>query len=123
MFRTLTITGITAIALAAAPIMAPQAAARSDLDRFLIGATALAVFGAIASSHNKPQHVVTKRYVAPPRHIHHHNVVKKKVIITRTAKPKHCLRKRWSHGGWVTYYGKKCLTAHTTKTTRVYSYR
>jgi len=127
MFRTLTITGITAIALAAAPIMAPQAAARSNLDNFMIGATALAVIGAIASNNNKQQQVVTKQYVAPPRYTHHYgqrnNVVQKKVIITRTAKPKHCLRKRWSHGGWVTYYGKKCVANHTTKTTRVYNYR
>ena len=129
MFRTATIAGITAIALAAAP----QAEARSNLDRFLIGATALAIIGSIAASQSRAKTVVTPTYVEPtyvaPRYqpVHHNNtrtVVKKKVIITKAAKPKHCLRQRWERGQWVTFYGKKCLANHSTTTTKViYKYR
>jgi len=129
MFRTLTITGITAIALAAAPMMVPQASARSDLDRFLIGATAIAIIGAIASDHNKKKRqAITHTYVEPPRHTyehkhkrkHAHKKEYKKVVTTRTTKPKRCLRQKWRNNGWVTYYGRQCMSKYsrTVKTVR-----
>lgn len=128
MFRTFTIAGITAIALAAAP----QAEARSNLDNFLIGATALAILG-IAASQSKAQttrttpYVAPQRYVAPqpqtryiaPRTVTKHVTIQRKnatvykdITITRVPKPKHCLRKKWTRDGWVTYYGQQCLANH-----------
>ncbi len=127
MLRTLTIAGIAAIAMAAAPIAAPEAEARSNLDNFLIGATAIAILGGIAASQRRSEPVVTKRYVEPRRQDHHsrghdhsrgHNHGYKNVVVTKTFKPKHCLRQKWSHGRWVTFYGQKCLAKHTT--THVY---
>ena len=123
MFRTLSIAGITAIALAAAP----QAQARSNFDNFLLGATAIAILG-IAANQSKARPAPVTHPYEPPRHNQHrqpvqktqkHIVIQKKnktvykdVYITRVAKPKHCLRQRWTNSGWVTYYGKQCIAKY-----------
>lgn len=143
MFRTLTIIGITAIAMAAAPVLAPQADARSDLDRFLIGATAIAIVGAIAADHNKKKRrAVNQQYVEPPRYNRHRNHNRHQTRHQNRHRhqdryqsrhhrdhrqhqnrhaqnpvqiyPKQCLRQRWGNHGWVTYYSNKCLSRHVS---------
>lgn len=119
MFRTLSIAGITAIALAAAP----QAQARSKFDNFLLGATAIAILGIavnqskarpapITQPYEQPRHHHTRHPVRAQKHITIHKpnkTIYKDVYITRVDKPKNCLRQRWTNSGWVTYYGEQCM--------------
>ncbi len=100
MFRTFSIVGITTIALAAAP----QVQARSSLDNFLLGATAIAILGiAVNKSKARPAPVIQP--YEHPRPSYTREPV-------RMHKPKHCLRQRWTNTGWVTYYSKQCLTRY-----------
>lgn len=47
------ISGVTALAIAAAPINTPPAQARNDFESILLGVTALAIIGGIAANENK----------------------------------------------------------------------
>lgn len=135
MFRQLALTALVATAIAAAPIATPQARAADPHD-IIGGAVVLGVIGAIIANENRKRHerqrTTTYRYPQPQpeveryhqhrgythKHVYHgdhsHRYVKKKRVRREVRNqayyPRQCLRQKWTRGGWVTYYSRKCLT-------------
>ncbi|GGA17866.1 hypothetical protein [Neptunicoccus cionae] len=119
MFHKMTLTGILALALVAAPITAPAALAKDNVDRLLLGLTALGVISVIANEAKKSDHQPTYVRPAPqPRHHykpHYHG--KKHYQAQRPVKhhftpPANCLRKKWTQNGWVKFYNQACVNKY-----------
>lgn len=139
MLRKLTLSGLLAFSLAAAPIAAPNAMARDNGDKFLLGLLAVGIAGAIAhdintrdrntttatkphagkSSHKK-HHVHAGRHRhgnmfhshahGPNHHTGRHNQPTHRQHVRK--KPNTCLRQKWTDRGWVKFYSKTCLRNH-----------
>ena len=132
MLRKYTLTGLLALSIAAAPVTAPTAMAKDNLDRLLIGLAAVGIVGAIVHEKNKKKDHKRVVHAAPKHRVHnehhrHGSVVhrhkhsrshhKGKHVDARghkhiSAKPRKCLRQRWTDHGWVKFYSKKCLRNH-----------
>lgn len=133
MLRTYTLTGLLALSIAAAPVTAPTAMAKDNFDRLLIGLAAVGIVGAIVHEKNKKKEQKRVVHTTPKHRVHnehhrHGSVVhrhkhgrghhKGKHVDVRgghkhvDAKPRTCLRQRWTNQGWVKFYSKKCLRNH-----------
>ena len=138
MFRSITLTGVLAAAIAFAPVTAPTAQARDNADRFIIGVTALGILGAILHESNKRDrevyqtHTPRKKVHKPRKQTHTHdgrhrhgNIVHKHVHGKGHHHGSHvkrrghsqvdkrvCLRQKWTRNGWVKFYSQPCLKKH-----------
>ncbi len=140
MFRKYLTTSLVALSIAAAPVSAPTAMAKDNLDKFLIGLTAIGILGAIAHESNKNRSHTTVTTHPKPNHNynHNHNTTYAErhrhgnVVHTHAHKhghhhgghvqvskpkhvhvrPKHCLRQKWTRNGWVKFYSQSCLNSH-----------
>ena len=135
MFRTLALSGLIAIGIAAAPVATPQARAADPHD-ITGGAIALGILGAIVvNEQNKRKARQQPTYHAPEperfhqrlgythKHVYHgkhrhdnhvrkHKRKHKRHANTHNNPPRKCLRQRWTNQGWVTYYSNRCLRKH-----------
>lgn len=119
MFHKMTLTGILALALVAAPITAPAALAKDNVDRLLLGLTALGVISVIANEANKSNHQPTYVRPAPkpqPRYQSHYHGKKhyqaQRPVKRHVTPPANCLRKKWTQNGWVKFYNQACVNKY-----------
>ena len=141
MLRKYTINGLVALSIAAAPVAAPTAMAKDNVDRLLMGLVAIGIAGAIANevNDNKEQRRVERHSPVFDRHVHgdrhrHGNIVHRHAyhgdhyhkrkhgrdykgrnephVYKKYCKPRTCLRQRWTNEGWVKFYSKRCLRQH-----------
>ncbi|MBR9864330.1 MAG: hypothetical protein GYB24_12895 [Rhodobacteraceae bacterium] len=117
MFHKMTLTGILALALVAAPITAPAALAKDNVDRLLLGLTALGVISVIANEASKSNHQPTYVRPAPqPRYQPHYHGGKhyhaQRPHKPHFTPPANCLRKKWTQNGWVKFYNRACVNKY-----------
>lgn len=127
MFKKLTISALTAGAIAMAPVATPQAQAR-DAGDVIAGLAILGLLGGTALAIHNRQHGYTPQAQPRRTHVHQPRVTHQPVVTQGyhrnvghvhtkprrhyNAKPNECLRQRWTHHGWQTFYSQRCLARY-----------
>ncbi len=99
-------TAVIAGAIAITTFTTAPVAAASDGDRLaqiLLGAAAIGVIVHSANKRKRARQEVTHYDKYQPRVVHNRH------------RPKTCLRKKYTHGGWKTFYSRKCLEQHRSR--------
>jgi hypothetical protein len=102
-------TAIIAGAIAITTFTTAPVAAASDSDRLaqiLLGAAAIGVI----------VHTAKKRKRARQEVTHYDNYQHRQPrVVHNRHRPKTCLRKKYTHDGWKTFYSRKCLERHRSQ--------